>query len=371
MKRPFLPSKPEWDLLFPLLIDLRRTLLKLPAGPADRFQTREFRSLIEDIEAHRHSSEDLSSREALSAYFLYEWPLRYAEGLSLLKELPQPAKRVLEIGAKGAPFSFAASQYGALEVFALDENEEALRRGAQIFGHFGYPVSVRKFEPMRPLPVTGSWDLIILPYTLFSRFTSVEDRLSYLKRLMPLLSETGHLLLVESSESSVNREFLALRDAIFAEGISIAAPCLGIRKCPALRHGSSACYAQRPLEEKPFILKEIQRALNIKQNSLKMSYLLLRSPKSSAPEIPENLYRVISPPVETYKGTRRFLCGTSRQVSLGTGLQEHPKASKAFEYLKRGDVIAIENASEIEDDLVIKENTSVILYAPCDKPVLK
>jgi len=370
MKKKLADLQPKWDAIFPMLIARRRKLLKLPAGPVDRLQTREFQALIEDLSNYR-SSKDLSSREALSAYLLYDWPLRYAEGLSLLKELPKVPARVLEVGAKGAPFSLAALQHGAIEALAVDENELALTCGADLCGHLGYPISIRTCDPssLRGLPSEGKWDLIVLPYSLFVFFGSLSERVAYIKKLLPLLSEEGHLLIVESSASEVNSEFLAIRDAIADLSLPILAPCLWKGSCPARKHGSSPCFAQRPLENKPFMIKEIQRASKINLNSLKMSYLILSSPEAPPRILPDNLFRVISPPVNTFKGERFFLCGVKGKRTLGTGLKEHPKQSKAFEYLKRGDVIAIENASELDGDLRVTEATSLTLKAPCDKPV--
>lgn len=370
MKRKTLNPKPEWDLIFPLIIARWRKMMKLPLGPEDRLQTREFQTLIRDLLAYRESK-DLTSKESIGAYLFYEWPLHYAEGLSLLKELPKTPDRVLELGAKGAAFSLAALQHGAREAFALDDNESVLAAGADLCGHLGHPISIRTADckQLRSLPLEGKWDLIILPYSLFSFFDTPEKQLSYIQRLFSLLSPEGHILIVESSETEINRKFLAMRDAIAASSIPIVAPCLWKGNCPALKHGSSPCFAQRPLENKPFMIKEIQRAANINLSSLKMSYILLGSLDSPARSLSDTLYRIISPPVNTFKGERFFLCGVKGKKTLGTTLKEHPKQSKAFEYLKRGDVIAIENELELDNDLQITDNTSLRLYAPCDKPV--
>lgn len=342
--------------------------MKLSGGPPDRLQTREFQALVRDLLAYR-DSKDLSSSEAIAAYFLYEWPLRYAEGLSLLRELPAPPARTLEIGSKGAPFSLAALQQGAVEAFVLDTHERMLRYGAEFCGQMGHPISYRTCDPKKisSFPIEGKWDLITLPHSLFSLFPRTEERLIYVNRLLSLLSPQGHLLIVEPSDTDTNRSFLSLRDELSKIGIPILAPCLWKGDCPALR-SNAPCYAQRPLD-KPFMIRGIQRACNINLSSLKMSYLLLGSPLTELCQLPDNLYRVVSPPVSTYKGERLFLCGVKGQKTLGSTLKEHPKHSKAFEYLKRGDVIAIDDAAELDNDMQVFEKTSLQLYAPCDKPV--
>lgn len=368
-KRP--PAvQPEWDIIFPMIIARWRKMLKLPLGPEDRLQTREFQSVIDHLLEYKQTG-DLSSIEAIGSYLMYEWPLHYAEGLSLLKELPKIPNRVLELGALGAPFSFAAIKSGATEAFALDENELALKWGADICGHLGYPISIRTCDSrkLRDLPVEGPWDLIILPYSLFKFFSSQDSQVTYVQRLLQMLSEDGHLLIVEPSATEINRKFLEFRDKIAELKISIAAPCLWKGSCPALKHSTSPCFAQRPFEKPPMI-KDIQRACQINLSSLKMSYLLLRSPRSKDPILKDDLYRVVSPPVDTYKGERFFLCGVKGKKTIGTTLITLPKQSRAFEYLKRGDVIAVNLASELDNDLQITEKTEVTLHAPCDKPVI-
>ncbi len=368
-KRDPLP-KPLWDTLYPMLISRWRKLMKLPLGPADKLQTREFRTLVENLLSYKDSKE-LSSQEIFAAYLMYEWPLHYAQGISLIQELPTKPTKVLDLGTLGAPFCLAALQHGATEVLAVGENEQALKYGADLCGHLGYPISIRVANPKdtRNLSSSGPWDLIILSYSLFRQFGTLENRLSYIKQVLSLLSPDGHLLIVEESANQVNREFLRLRDEINSQNISILAPCLWKGNCPALKHGTSPCFAQRPLE-KPFMIKEIQRASNINLSSLKMSYLILRSPHATAPELPKNLYRVVSPSLNTFRGERYFLCGTSGKRTLGTTLKEHPKQSRAFDYLKRGDVISIEHAAEMEEDMQITDKTLLQLKAPCDKPVV-
>ena len=78
---------------------------------------------------------------------------------------------------------------------------------------------------------------------------------------------------------------------------------------------------------------------------------------------------MISPAVETFRGERVFLCGKEGKKSLGSQLKEHSVKARAFDYLRRGDVIAIHNALHLKDQLDITEETSVTLEAPAGKPV--
>lgn len=358
------PSSPkELEDLTAILIAAWRKLLKLPIGPLDRLQTREFRSLTAAI-SRLKEEKTFSDSELLGAYLLYDWQLHLNQGMSLLREILNPPRRVLDLGCGAAPFSLAALINGASEVVGLDINSRALKVAGEVCGKLGYPLSLREHNCLDfNFPVQGKWDLIILGYSLYEL---ADDPLFYIQHLMRYLSEEGNILIVESSQQEENRRLLGLRDLLVQNNIHIQAPCIWTGNCPAFRHGTSTCYAQRPFE-KPFLVKEIQRALQINLNSLKMSYLLLRKTAHLEPSKP--LFRVVSPPVETFRGTRFFLCGNQGKRTLGSSLKIHPKHSRAFEYLQRGDVISIHNAVERQDDFEINEETELKLEAPCDKPI--
>jgi SAM-dependent methyltransferase len=360
MKRK--PSSPNFEELTPILIATWRKLLKLPIGPLDHLQTREFRSLVAAVQ-RLHEEKSLIERELLGAYILYDWVLHYAQGLSLFGELPILPRRVLDIGCGGAPFAVAALQSGATDALGVDFNALALKIAGELCGKFGYPLTLREADCSHTLPITDKWDLIILGYSLFEIAHNPE---AYIERLLPHLSDQGYILIVEPSQFEENRRFLALRDKLVERNIPIQAPCIWKGACPALKHPKSNCYAQRPIEL-PYLQKEVQRSAGIHLGSLKMSYLILRN--TPLPELTKPLYRIVSPPVKTLHGERFFLCGNEGQKTLGTSLKEHPKHSRAFHYLRRGDLISVEKATERKNDLEITEETFVNLNAPCDKPL--
>lgn len=367
-KRPTV--KVDWQELYTLLIAHYRQLNKLPIGPLDHMQTREFRALVEKVE-ELPTNFDLSDRALLSAYMMYEWPQQLAQGISLIQEIPEVPSRVLEITSGAAPFALAALMSGSNETVAMGMKPLALKSAGDISGRFGYPLSVREHDPrqIRDWPIEGKWDLIIVSYSLRELFQETEKQKNFVLSLLSKVNECGHVLLVDSSAVDINRHYLGLRDLLIKEGVRVQAPCIWQGACPALAHGSSPCFTQRPFE-KPFMINQIQRSARINSNSLKMTYLLL-CPPGQKPTHPENerLYRVVSPPIDTFKGPRHFLCGVDGKKTLGTRLQMHPKQSKAYEYLKKGDVVAIKQPIELEDDLIISEETEFTLKAPFDKPV--
>jgi hypothetical protein len=376
---------PDLDLetIIPILIGYWRRLHKL-TGPQDSLQTREFRGVVDCIKALQeqyYNDKSLlgqnyfQNKDLLGAYLLYPWLIHYQEGMSLLGELPNVPKRVLDVCAGGSPFGFAALRHGAEEVISTDKNLNVLQAGAEICGRYGMTMSIREWDCLKSaLPVEGEFDLIILAYGLNELFPpsnphSKEHRKLFVGELLKRLTPNGHLLLVDDSHQESNKMILQLREHFVNEGYPVQAPCVWRGECPALKSEKNPCYAQRKLE-KAYLIREFQRAAEINLGSLKMSYVILKNSTSEWPHLPPGeLFRVISPPIDSYTGKRYYLCGTVGKRNLGSHLQEQPKESKAFDYLKRGELISIANALEKPNVLDIIEGTEVKVVAACGKPL--
>lgn len=363
--------KNDLENIMPLLIGIWRRFHKLQ-GPHDRLQTREFRSVVEavNIMHSENATTDLFSQpQFLGAYLLYSFVLHYQMGLSLIGELPRKPSRVLDLCSGPGAFAFAALKHGADEVVSIDRNPTALKLAAEVCGRYGFPLTTRNHNVLHfPYPVDRKFDLIICGFCLEELFTESESMMSWIKTLTSILSNEGHLLFVESSQPQSNQRFLALRDQCLHEGYPILAPCVWKGNCPALA-SNQVCYAQRDFE-KPYLIKEIQRAANINLSSLKMSYLLLGHPQSSWPKLPQkSLYRVISPPTDSHFGKRFHLCGTDGKKDIGSHEKEHPKEARAFDFLKRGELISISSARARGDHLDIVPGTCIQIEAALGKPI--
>ena len=372
----------DLDTLMPLLIQQWRKFLGI-GGPDDVLQTREFRSVVkavmkmEEIFAEREHFRPnyFSDPELLAGYILYYWIMHYQEGLSLINELPQAPNRVLDICSGPSAYALAALQHGATDVYATDQNMNALSLGANICGRYGKTLTTRKWDCINePCPVDGLFDLIILAHSLEELFPigqkgwrTAQD--SFIRSLFRKLTPDGYLLIVDNSHIPTNHRILELREALVKEGFPVQAPCIWKGECPALKVKNSPCYAQRDFV-RPYIIKEIQRSARIKQSSLKMSYLLIKQPEAGWPKLPEKrLYRVTTPAVETYNGTGFYLCGVDGKKKLTSTIKDHPKESRPFEFLKRGEVISIEGALEEGNHLHIIQGTKITIEAACGKPI--
>lgn len=367
----------------PLLISTWRKFRK-EAGPSDKLQTREFRSVVAAVSKIQQGlGADMSligqdyfaDPELLGAYLLYQWVIHYQQGLSLINEIPTTPRRVLDICSGPAAFAFAALKHGASEVYATDQSGHALDLGATVCGKYGFPITTRKWHCTKhPLPIEGQFDLIILGHCLEELFPANKSQSAFqqeqfINYLLEKLTPQGYLLIAESSFVDANKRVLTLRDQLVSKGVPVQAPCVWRGECPALKVKDSPCYAQREFE-KPLLLKEIQRSARINLSSLKMSYIIFRNPKADWPQLPDRpLYRVISPPVETYQGKRFYLCGTDGKKTFGSHLTEHPPESRAFEYLRRGELISIENGLDKAMAIDIVKDTKVVVEAACGKPL--
>jgi hypothetical protein len=185
--------------------------------------------------------------------------------------------------------------------------------------------------------------------------------------LLEGLTDDGYLLLVEGSFPDHNRRVLRIRDQLVSMGIGVQAPCIWRGECPSLKVTNSPCYAQREMD-KPYLIKELQRAAAINLSSLKMSYMLFRAPAAKWPELPpEAYYRVISPAIDGFRGKRHYLCGTEGKKFLESRLPTLPKEAKAFEYLRRGEVISLKHVFEQQNGIDIIEGSSIKIEAACGK----
>ncbi len=372
----------DLENIMPLLIGVWRRFQKL-SGPADVLQTREFRGVVSAVQHLQKVLETgnecigqdyLAKPELLGAYLLYYWVLHYQQGLALINELPLAPRRVLDLGSGPGAFAFAALRHGAREVIAIDRNPTALKLASEICGRYGFPLTIRSHSLLRfPYPVEGKFDLIVVGYCLEELFPDTQKgwnqtQKEWIQHLLQFLSPDGKILFVESSLAHSNQRVLALRDQLVKEGFPVQAPCVWKGECPALQT-KNLCYAQRDFE-KPYLIKEIQRAAQINLSSLKMSYLILCHPQASWPTLPDHpLYRIISPSIDTHAGKRYHLCGTDGKKDLGSHLKEQATEARAFDYLKRGELISIEHALVNQQHFDIVLGTRLKIEAALNKPL--
>ncbi len=362
---------PDFDEVLPLLIKKWRRFHK-NTGPLDHLQTREFRVAVEHVKAlQKQGWKQMESRDQIGAYLLYPWMIHYQEGLSLINELPNKPKRVLDLCSGPGAFAFAALRHGAREVVAVGEESTSLELGAEICGSYGFPLTIRTWKEMEiPRDFDEKFDLIILGHGLQQLFSFKQEgwqhnALNYIQQLQRLLTPEGSLLIVDGSDVQTNHQVLSLRNLLVESGYPVQAPCVWRGRCPALETKNSPCYAQRKME-KPELLREMQRACEINLGSLKMTYLIVRKQEAAWPTDRKDLYRVISPPVEMHRGKAFYLCGHEGKKRLESQMQKPPKA---FEYLKRGELISVKDPMKVRGLFAVGDQTAIEVEAACGKPL--
>ncbi|MFN4175269.1 MAG: small ribosomal subunit Rsm22 family protein, partial [Parachlamydiaceae bacterium] len=328
-------------------------------GPLDKLQTREFRKIIAELAAF-----DPKLADPFYPYLLYSNFIHLQEALSVVSEIPTEVNSVLDVGSGLGAFALGAMMKGAKQATLLDSNPRLLDYGAELIGKMGYPVKTLKWICPAPLP-KEKYDLILFGHSLFHL---TDNPFEWIEKGLKQLNPNGYLIIVDSSQENINRKVLRLRDEIVKAGHPIQAPCVYRGPCVALE-AKVPCYAQRELY-KPHMIAEIQRAAKINQNSLKMSYLIVNN--TSWPTVESDpFYRVISPPIDGYQGKLYYLCGKGGKKTLSSRLDSHPKESRAFEYLKRGELIEVENCLESKNHFTISSEAKVIVKAAVGKPVDK
>ena len=372
MKRRKLPENDTSELMT-LLLRLWRQYHKL-AGPNDKLQTREFRSVVEKITGQFEQYQQGlpiefdDNRHALGAYLLYFVPIFYQETLSVLSELSQKPSKVLDLGAGCGPNSLAALKHGADEVLALDWNMEALEKAAQICGYSGYTLTTRRWDLFDPIYSDDKFDLIIAGHRLMEQMHDwkAEEKVKFFDRLKSKLTDGGHIVVITSSWPAVNAGFLEFRDFVVQKGFSIVAPCIWQDMCPA-RQSNTVCYAQRE-RQTPYIMAEIQRSAQINLGSLKMSYLIFSNKDHKiANEEGFEWYRVVSPPFKTHGGQLYHLCGSQGKKELALRTKEDSKPALIFNNLRRGDVVEVH--SQEEKTIEVNSNSHLKHVASVQRPV--
>lgn len=78
---------------------------------------------------------------------------------------------------------------------------------------------------------------------------------------------------------------------------------------------------------------------------------------------------MISPPVDTHAGKRYHLCGTDGKKDIGSHLKEQTPEARAFDYLKRGELISVEDALVKQQHFDVVLGTRVKVEAALNKPL--
>jgi SAM-dependent methyltransferase len=319
----------------------------------------------------------MSDPAALGAYLLYFWPVSYVQSRVFLSQAQhatgRAAGRVLDVGAGPGPMSCAALDLGALSVNACERSEAALAALRALTA--GRPdVHTRAFDLVRApdmLP-NGPFDTILLGHVLNELWHDAPDpvaaRAAWVREVLaPKLAPEGVLIIIEPALRETSRAALGVRDALVAQGWSVAAPCLWAGACPALARPQDWCHAEHPWSP-PTLVAEIAQVARLRKDTLKSTPLAMRLPGASAARMPDagaqapRVFQIVSEPLHAKGKQRHVGCGPEGRHTL-TLLNKHvTEGNAAFEELTRGDVIALDTTTTKGDGLALGPDTALHVF---------
>jgi ribosomal protein RSM22 (predicted rRNA methylase) len=274
------------------------------------------------------------------AYVCYCLAIHYAKARLVLQELrgfaALPAEpSVLDFGCGPGTASLAAiDELGRPRLTLVDVVSEALEDATFLIDTYARePVKLRR----HPEVPQGRFDVAIASNVIVE-MGGVDAARRILERSV---APEGYLVVIEPALPEPTRRLMAWRDELAAAGWRIAAPCLGVARCPMRSREDLWCHQERPWNAPAFV-DEIDRRLGVDHEALKYSYLIVTREGAVRP----GTWRVVSN-LHREKGKAwAWLCGRpSEPLVAAELLTRHRSAgTAAFEHARRGDVLDIEPA---------------------------
>jgi ribosomal protein RSM22 (predicted rRNA methylase) len=334
------------------------------------------RELLDEPLAGHEAAADLAAR---SLFFGVADAAKMAVPLAELDRsgvVPARELRLLDLGAGagattlGCAATIAGSARLDLSVVAVDRDRAALAIFDGAAGHLaralgGRIALERRAELLRDTRLEpAAYDLIVAGNVLNE--LDHGSRLGLVERALAGLAEGGALILIEPALRETTRDLHRVRDHVLTAGLAcVFAPCTrAIAPCPALARERDWCHEDRPLALPPRAAR-LAHATGLRDSGMKFSYLVLRraaDPLVAAPPARAAL-RVVSEP-KRLKGRRECIgCGESGWVPLRLLSRRRGDANRAFERLRRGDVVVLDREGLGEGTRDIGEEELVERFA--------
>ncbi len=322
------------------------------------------------------------------AYLLYFLPANLhkihipLEELSLhpKKILSKERLRVLDIGSGpgtavlgSMEFFVQRSQRPFLEFTAVDQVVENLREAEELFRryreahHIDASLHTVKsgVEGLGARP-KGNYELIILS-NLLNELVPADDvriakRVEIVKTIMArFLAPDGSCIIIEPALRETSREMLMVRDGLLNEDFHVYSPCLAQGKCPALANPKDWCHEDVPWDA-PELVKEIDKRIGLRKDSLKFSYLVIRKDNISPADIyGADSFRVVSEPLISKGKIEFYICGKGGRRPVIRLEKDATSTNAAFVRLRRGDVVGFEGLIDEGKRFKAGKGTKVII----------
>lgn len=210
------------------------------------------------------------------------------------------------------------------------------------------------------------FDLVILSNVLNELFYGLNDKIEkrrdFLDAVMEnMLAQAGSLIIIEPALRETSREMLEVGCGLLERGMNIYAPCPPEGLCATLSRSRDWQHEDIPWDP-PDLIKEIDRIIGLRKDSLKFSYIILRKDSLSVTDIYDcKVYRVVSEPLITKGKTEFYLCSSDgRRLAVRMDKDRSP-LNEAFGGLRRGDFVHIKNPIDEGRRLKVGKDTLVVI----------
>ncbi len=287
--------------------------------------------------------------------------------------------RILDIGSGPGTailgimdFFSAHEKRPTLEFTAIDQVKENLRDSEALFGLLRERVSMAatlktvksSLEMVSSFP-KGPYDIIVLSNILNEVAHSDEGRTSkriaILKTVLSdLLAADGSCIIIEPALRQTSRDMLEVRDGLLNEGFCIYSPCLMGEKCPALQNTKDWCHEDIPWEF-PEIIREVDRLIGLRKDSLKFSYIVIRKDGLSIKDIyDDSSFRAVSESLVSKGKIEFYVCGKEGRRMITRLDKDKEIRNEAFVDIRRGDIVRFKGVMDEGKRLKVGKETNVV-----------
>jgi ribosomal protein RSM22 (predicted rRNA methylase) len=340
----------------------------------------ELRRLTDDF-SRRDPGED----EYSNAYFAYHFPSNLMKAAGVARELLAAAPagfaergryEVLDLGCgEGAGmfgFFLAWNESLPADFFlrGIEASKKMIEKARVLADHLSarhrnLRVSLiqHRFSARPDREIEGHYDAILCVNALAEIVPNGPIDPNLISGLARRLKPGGVMVVIEPALKLFARRLMALRDELAKSGtLRVILPCLHDAACPLLWISTRDewCHETRAWEP-PAYLARLNQGLNREIDRLKYSYLVLSRDRPAA--LPKDAYRVLSRRLKEKGKMKCYLCAPGGRIEMVRLDKNQSPANAAFDGIRQGDVITVENTDLRGLYMRINKETSVTIVS--------